>query len=65
MSLVIEIYISSLSFWGNIGPEVIELSKLGESPKNSKNVKKLSQYYNGFADFSDEMYGEYIVFPIF
>ena len=34
-------------------------------PKNSKIVKKLSQYYNGFSDFSDEMYGEYIVFPIF
>ena len=28
-------------------------------------TKKLSQYYNGFADFSNEMYGEYIVLPIF
>ena len=62
MSIVIENYISSLGFRGEIGPEVKFFQNWANPPQNSKNAKKLSQYYDGFSDFSDEMLGEYIVF---
>ena len=52
MSLVIENYISSLSFRGEIGPEVLKMSKLGESPikivklsKNQVNIKTVLQNF--------------------